>query len=173
MLADLDHFFAHFETVGPSLGPSFQNITKLARGFEHAVATVTVLDTTAMMSIPFESSYLVHPATMDACFQMAWAAVHERSMKQLGLCIPRFAKCDYLNSRERLTPGSEINVRASAFKIDGQEFEVSISVFGSGSEQCSLLMRVDGLSIKSLSGRQGVQRLGNSAFLRIEWQPDI
>ncbi|KAM0259446.1 hypothetical protein ACHAQJ_003341 [Trichoderma viride] len=172
---DMDTFYDRISRGGPTLGPSFQNVSSLAYGGGSAVATLTVADTISFMPAPFESSYLVHPTTMDACFQIAWGTMPGSMLDQMGLCLPEFAKRFYIPSETNQQPGTRLKAIASLSHIDQQGFEVSLSLFEINGQEERLVMKSEGLRVKSLTHKstQMSNQVDNTAVLKPIWKPDV
>ncbi|EEY15584.1 lovastatin nonaketide synthase [Verticillium alfalfae VaMs.102] len=67
------HMYQALEVVGMNYGPSFRNITSVSRGENVAVGQVTIPDTKFIMPHKFEFDHILHPATLDAMFQLLLA----------------------------------------------------------------------------------------------------
>ncbi|KAK5992090.1 Highly reducing polyketide synthase azaB [Cladobotryum mycophilum] len=169
---DMTHFYENITQFGPTFGRSFQNLITLNRGTV-ATATVTLPDTLSMMSTQYQSDYWVHPTTLDACFQVAWATVPENTIAQLGLCLPKFTKRLFLGSTAHLAPGAILDVVATLNEVDHQGFEVSVWAFEAADVEKKLILHTDGLRIQSLSRGQVFDEVNNSIVLKTEWQPDL
>jgi acyl transferase domain-containing protein len=76
-LLDVDRWYDKFQEVGLGFGPSFQCLSRLqaCRGARSAVADVALGSTTGLVN-GGESEYALHPATIDACLQLALISMH-------------------------------------------------------------------------------------------------
>lgn len=64
-----ERFYEAWAPAGMQWGPMFQGITDMHASENVACTTVTVKDTAATMPASFEYEHLLHPTTMDSCFQ--------------------------------------------------------------------------------------------------------
>ncbi|KAF3928708.1 hypothetical protein AA313_de0204635 [Arthrobotrys entomopaga] len=170
---DIEKFYTDMESNGPTFGPSFQNISRLSSGLNIAVATVTVADTVSQMPFPYESSFWIHPTTLDACFQTAWATMSDEVLSPLGLCLPKSVDSVYLGSATHLRPGSTLKAIASLIDVDKQGFEVSLAVYEAVGSELKLLMKTDNLRVKSLAPRETFEDVDDRKILETVWRPDI
>jgi NADPH:quinone reductase-like Zn-dependent oxidoreductase/malonyl CoA-acyl carrier protein transacylase/ubiquinone/menaquinone biosynthesis C-methylase UbiE len=72
-------------------GPTFQNIVDIRKHQTTSVCKIKIAATEATMPKEFESSYIIHPATLDNIFQAAYTAVPSSTGYQ-GARVPRFVK---------------------------------------------------------------------------------
>ncbi|KAK6530124.1 hypothetical protein TWF694_003493 [Orbilia ellipsospora] len=166
-------FYTDMESNGPTFGPSFQNISQLSCGPNIAVATVKVADTISQMPFPYESNFWIHPTTLDACFQTAWATMSDEILAPLGLCLPKSVDSVYLGSATHLHPGSTLKAVASLVDVDKQGFEVSLAVYEAVGSELKLLMKTDNLRVKSLAPREAFEDVDDTRILDTVWRPDI
>ncbi|MBC7841910.1 MAG: type I polyketide synthase [Gemmatimonadaceae bacterium] len=68
---DVDEYYATLRRFGGEFGPAFRSIVALARGANEVLGEVQLNDTAARSA----TSYRMHPALLDACFQLSPAAV--------------------------------------------------------------------------------------------------
>jgi NADPH:quinone reductase-like Zn-dependent oxidoreductase/acyl transferase domain-containing protein len=172
---DMDTFYDRISRGGPTLGPSFQNVSSIDFGGGSVVATLIIADTISYMPVPYESSYFIHPTTMDACFQIAWGTMAGSVLDKMGICLPEFAQRMYLSSNTNQQPGAKLKAVASLSHISQQGFEVSVSLFELNGSEERLVMKSDGLRVKSLIHKpsQVSDQVDNTAVQQPVWKPDI
>lgn len=170
---EIPEFYEYLATVGPSLGPFFQNIKTLARADGVAVATVAIPESLPVIAAPYQSTGLIHPVVLDACFQSAWATVPRKILSRLGLSIPRFADSLFFSLTADLVPGSVIEVRASLISLDHQGFTVSLIVCAADDATRTPIMKADSLKIWSMSQKQTTPQVDNTIFMKTTWRQDI
>jgi NADPH:quinone reductase-like Zn-dependent oxidoreductase/NADP-dependent 3-hydroxy acid dehydrogenase YdfG/acyl carrier protein len=74
---DAQKWYGKFEELGLGYGPSFQGLSDLLSDpFRNIASGKVQLNTTAGMFTGPESRYVIHPATLDMCFQAALIATH-------------------------------------------------------------------------------------------------
>ncbi|KAJ6263449.1 hypothetical protein Dda_2013 [Drechslerella dactyloides] len=170
---EVSDFYVQIQSSGPTFGPTFQNITELQSGPGAAVATVTVADILPVLPHPYESPVCIHPTTLDACFQLAWATVSKSVSDALGLCLPTNADSCYVKSDANLRPGSKLKVVASLEEVDQQGFVVSLSAFDADGPTPTLVMKTKTLRIKALAHTQTAEVIDNTKVLQTVWGPDF
>ncbi|KAK6334112.1 polyketide synthase [Orbilia brochopaga] len=170
---EISEFYTQIQSSGPTFGPTFQNISELHCGPGVAVATLTVADTLPAMPHPYESPVCIHPTTLDACFQLAWATMSKAALEPLSVCLPTNADSCYLKSNIDLGSGSKLKVVASLQEADQQGFVVSLSAFDLGSPVPTLLMKTETLKIKALASTNATDTIDHTNILQTAWGPDI
>ncbi|KAL9113103.1 MAG: hypothetical protein Q9227_002715 [Pyrenula ochraceoflavens] len=68
-----EEFYRARELLGMQWGPQFQGLTKINMSQNEACFSVTIKDTRAIMPAEFEYDHLLHPTTLDSCFQATFA----------------------------------------------------------------------------------------------------
>ncbi|KAK2590623.1 hypothetical protein QQS21_011689 [Conoideocrella luteorostrata] len=167
---NIEQFYLLMQDVGPQFGPSFQNISFIAGGQNRAMAIITVPDIDPMLPDPYQSDYWIHPTVLDACLQVAWAAVPREVMDSLGTCVPRFVESIYVASHAKdLSPGAKIKVLAALDAVIHQEFQVSIHAFLQDEGE-TLIMQTEALRVCSLSPSTSSGAVDNTMILKPEWR---
>ncbi|KAF3920592.1 hypothetical protein ABW21_db0201640 [Orbilia brochopaga] len=170
---ELSEFYTEIQRSGPTFGPTFQNISELHCGPGVAVATITVADTLPAMPHPYESPVCIHPTTLDASFQLAWATMSKEALEPLSVCLPTNADSCYVKSDANLRPGSKLKVVATLQESDQQGFVVSLSAFDADGPAPTLLMKTETLRIKALAHTQVANTIDNTSILQTAWGPDL
>ncbi|KAK6525281.1 hypothetical protein TWF694_005427 [Orbilia ellipsospora] len=169
-----DDFYANIQNGGPTFGPCFQNIIELACKPGIAVATVTVPDTAAIMPYKYESEVPLHPAVMDACFQLVWATMTREALDVLGTCLPTNVGSFWLRSDVNLRPGSRLKVISTLTEADHQGWTASLDVYDLEYLPPKLIMRTEGLHVKSIRLKQSSKQIiDNTQILQTIWKPDM
>ncbi len=105
--------YSRFSRMGLEFGPTFRNIGAGRATTDCAICSVSIPDTSNRMPNEVESRMLIHPATFDACLQVADIAAEGGSLSDLDLHVPTFFK-DITIYRERLnTLSGQIRVFAT------------------------------------------------------------
>ncbi|KAM0815914.1 hypothetical protein AB5N19_01715 [Seiridium cardinale] len=170
---DVGHFYRSVERSGPTLGPTFRNVTRLSGGELMAEATITVPDTVAMMPSSFASECLVHPTTLDACFHPAWAALPTAVLRNLGLSVPRTIQNLFISSNAPTAPGTELGLRVSMEEATTEGFRVSMSIYSLEDLDRIPIIRIDGLSMVSISECSAPLPTDELMLLHTDWQPSL
>nr|POE87424.1 highly reducing polyketide synthase azab [Quercus suber] len=81
--------YAKLEGVGLQYGPLFQGMSSIRGGLAGCgCTTITVPSTGEAMPANFEFDHLIHPCTLDACFQSVFVAFTEQSKQRLQAMVP-------------------------------------------------------------------------------------
>ncbi|KAF1950441.1 ketoacyl-synt-domain-containing protein [Byssothecium circinans] len=74
---DTQNWYSEFERIGLGYGKAFQCLSEIQSDpYKHLASAKLQLQTTQEMFKGPESSYPIHPASLDACFQLAIIAIH-------------------------------------------------------------------------------------------------
>lgn len=152
-----------FDTRGVQFGPAFMALTAVNAGEDAGDgAGETVLAEIGLPSVirGQQSSYSVHPALLDACFQSVAAHPGVQNTGTGGLLLP-------LGARRLRAYGAANKARYCLTRIvalDGSGVEANIHLVD---EHGSVLLAVDGLSMGT-GGSEG-DRVLNERLMAVEW----
>lgn len=170
---DVGHFYKVVETSGPTLGPTFRNITRVCGGGLSAEATIVIPDVPSMMPSQHASACLVHPTVLDACFHPAWAALPDALLRKLGLSVPRTIKSLFIGANISTTPGAELGVRVQLKEASQESFEVSISIYSLEDAERIPVIQIDGLRMVSIADNQDTSPIDELMLLHTLWEPSL
>ena len=108
--------YSRFSRLGLEYGPAFRNITTGRASTDSAICSISVPDTASMMPHDWETGMLIHPATFDACLQVADIAAVGGDFLNTDLHVPTFFKEITVSHGILNTPGDEIRVLATTHK---------------------------------------------------------
>ena len=91
-LVDVDQFYRQLFTIGMEFGPTFKCVTSAWTGEHTAVGQITPADTASTMPSGFESSHIIHPATLDSMFQTVLLALYGKVRLISRPLVPIFIK---------------------------------------------------------------------------------
>ncbi|KAI0379176.1 ketoacyl-synt-domain-containing protein [Hypomontagnella monticulosa] len=102
-------FYETLDVIGMNYGPLFQNISSLDKRDDACVSIVRIPDTSRVMPAGFEYPHVVHPATLDAVFQTAFALGSEPM-------VPSFLGSLYVSAESHMlsTAGEQLAVCTQA-----------------------------------------------------------
>jgi polyketide synthase 5 len=152
-----------FDKRGLQYGPAFHGLAAvlIADGSVDTVLAEVGLPTSIRSQ---QSSYHVHPALLDACFQSVAAHPAIQSAGIGGLMLP-------LGVRKLRTYGPAKDIRyaySRLLRADGNSVEADLELLD---EHGAVLLTVEGLQIGSGSSENANrQRVLNERLLTIEWQ---
>ncbi|KAI1431558.1 hypothetical protein GGR50DRAFT_60444 [Xylaria sp. CBS 124048] len=98
-----DEFYAKFEKLGMRWGETFKTLKESRTAGNAVVATLEVPNTQAWMPAQVESSYLIHPATLDGIFHVLLAA---ESVEKIG--VPKYIERIYVSAKLPTEAGSKL-----------------------------------------------------------------
>lgn len=152
--------YAILKKVGLNYGPMFQGLSDISAlpGTEVAVATLTAPQ-------PSESSYCLHPSTIDHCLQLVAIAKSQGLLRNINrLCVPTSIDNLYMCARK---------------KLDRWRAEANVSKSGAGSiigdtllvEDNRVLLSLTGGEFSLLDGREE-SKYDAASEARLVWHPD-
>ncbi|KAL8698413.1 MAG: hypothetical protein Q9224_001862 [Gallowayella concinna] len=102
--------YDRFNKGGLHFGPAFRNITAARWTLDHAIGTVTVPDTARDMPSSEESTFRLHPRTLDSCYQVTDTSYDDKHRASLDIHVPVFLTEITIKHRMRHHPGQELHV---------------------------------------------------------------
>ena len=167
--------FKTLRSMGIYHGPSFQNLLSIRSGQNRSMVTFSIHKSASLMPAKFERPHLIHPITLDALLQSAYAAVPATASRAAGASIPRFIKSMFVSSSLTNTAGHCLQTFSALHGHDSQGYEVSIAATDENSKESASLIRIDGLYYQSLGETVPAERNTNAVgvCLKGQWQPDL
>ena len=102
-----------FARGGLVFGPAFRNVTSGRATRDHSICTISVPVTARHMPNGYESVSVIHPGTLDACFQPLICAAHGGEMFKTATFVPTFIEeMDLRHGLLPYVPGQEMQVFA-------------------------------------------------------------
>lgn len=166
--------------LGLEYGLTFQNIVDVSASSGKARAFIKTPDTKRAMPFNYESRHLIHPATMDSCFQALFPALSSRGPIR-NIYIPTFVEELYISSGLAEAPTSGLVAHAEAYITGLRDAEATISVIRQRCpDTASLpLLHLTGLKCTALDnqplhshGDEQLQRHSHQCFKSM-WEPDV
>ena len=168
------NWYEKFADIGLGYGPTFQGLSDIrARPSQNRATAAVALHTTEGNVKEGESAYLIHPATVDNCLQLALIASHAGQVEnvrhafvpivvdEMSLWIPSDA-----DQAENSANGQATGQRRGLRSVYAQT-----SLFGSSGEVMMDIKQLRCISYDSpYQADTGVTR---NPFLRLVWKPDI
>ncbi|RNJ52367.1 polyketide synthase [Verticillium nonalfalfae] len=117
------HMYQALEVVGMNYGPSFRNITSVSRGENVAVGQVTIPDTKFIMPHKFEFDHVLHPATLDAMFQLLLAI-------DTAPMVPTRIDSIYVSTQIPKDPGTRLDgfAKITSTSVKGVDAQLAMTV---------------------------------------------
>ena len=160
--------------MGITYGPLFMGIDNLTAGPQHATGTLTIPDTAAAMPYQFESVSVIHPVTLDMCFQFIWPTVIGNSLNLKALYVPSSIKSIAISSQAQGPPGAKLRVFGRQIQTPMVSKRMAASLFVEHNEQgdSEFAIEIESLSLTRISDEPTLERSSRLAY-KIEWKPDI
>ncbi len=156
---------AHYEELarrGVAYGPAFQGVQQVWRGRAEALGHVRLPEPLAARA----SAYRIHPALLDACFQLVAAAVPQEDLTpDSGPAVPVELACLRLHEQ----PGTEVFCHVRLRTREGARsgvYEFDLVLCDASGK---LLVEALGLRIQQLES-PAAERAGKDLFFASEWR---
>ena len=162
-------------SMGIYHGPSFQNLLSIHSGQNRSMVTFSIYKSASFMPAKFERSHLIHPITLDALLQSAYAAVPATASRAMGASILRSIKSMFVSSDLTNNTGHCLQAFSALHAHDSQGFEVSIAAVYENSKESFSFIRIRWI-ILPISGRHRSRDRNANAVgvcLKAQWQPDL
>lgn len=160
--------------MGITYGPLFVGIDHLTTGPQNATGTFTVPDTAAVMPYQFESASVIHPVTLDLCFQFIWPTVNGTSLNPKDLYVPSSIKSIMISNQMKSPPGARIRVFGRQIHTSMSSKRLAASLYVDPQDQGGhqFAIEIDSLTLTRIPGEDTWQRTSKLAF-QLEWKPEI
>lgn len=167
--------FKSLRSMGINHGPSFQNLVSIHSGRNRCVASFPVANSAILMPAKFERPHLLHPITLDALLQSAYAAVPAAAQRSLAASIPRSIKSMFVSSDLSSTVGHRYQNFSIIQTQNSQGFDVSMATINDGENHSAPLIKIDGLHYQSLGENVPEEQNADAVgvCLKGDWQPDL
>lgn len=162
--------YAHCAKVGMEYGPIFANLVNAKVGYTHTIGKIIHPDVEKVMPSNYQSPCVMHPATLDAFFHVAIAALE--GLKSAA--VPTFITSVYISGDVASDPQHEFSVYGTIANESQRNPIVSLNVYDeAGSNLPSV--EVIRLQMTSLSGQHGEQsaRIPRKSYYRTAFRPDV
>ncbi|KAL8879697.1 MAG: hypothetical protein Q9198_002742 [Flavoplaca austrocitrina] len=160
--------------IGVQYGSLFAGVESLAVGIDCATGTFRVPDTAATMPYHFETDHVIHPATLDMCFQFIWPSVVGPSLNLKALYVPTSIKTMSIFSQVPKIPCTKSSVlvhRTSSHKTS-KKMAASLVLKHDDNHGSAHAIEIDDLTLTRIAELEIWQRESTLAF-KLEWKPDI
>ncbi|ROT34686.1 phenolpthiocerol synthesis polyketide synthase ppsA [Sodiomyces alkalinus F11] len=160
---DPKHLYDMLDIVGMNYGPTFRNIKSVSKGDKQCVGTVVIPDTKSGMPCQFEFDHILHPATLDAVFQMLFA-IDETPM------VPTSLSSLFVSADVAQGAGKELFGYASAARSGLRGAEADIAMTTVDWDRPSII--VEGLRMTALPTTDYIPSHHNLCT-EIQWKEDV
>ena len=161
--------YAKFQQRGLSYGPCFRTLHGVKQ-YEGNRARAQIEMCSTQNTMELQSRYIIHPATMDGCFQLALAAIlsedHGIKRSYLPSSIPEMT----IVSHQDLRSADHGNVKCRARMCGLRSIEANFDLSHGGFLQ--LQGRIELVAVEGLIDA-GDDEIMPEPYQRVVWQPDI
>ena len=148
---DCDLYYKKISDSGLQFGPNFQGLRAGLAGPDQCIGTVQIQDTAASMPRKFESDHIIHPTTLDSCFQSASLALKGIDLEFSTLYVPTYVKSMSISHGIPKEPGHELNTYTTArMSESGKELEAKYLVADACSQDKQPMIEIDGFISSAL-----------------------
>jgi myxalamid-type polyketide synthase MxaB len=154
---------------GNDYGPAFRGIQQIWRGTGEALGEIRLPDG----QIAGAEAFHVHPAVLDACFQLLGAAVsrdHVRSASDDETYLPVSLERFRIHARPGIRVWGHVVLRA-ADQVQGELLAGDVSLIG---DDGRVVAEAEGLFVKRASRdalRRSLQQEGSDWLYELQWRP--
>ncbi|KAI1635391.1 polyketide synthase dehydratase-domain-containing protein [Biscogniauxia mediterranea] len=169
---DLSSWYAKFEEIGIGYGPAFQPLSELHIDPHRHIAKASVsLNPTAGLVEGGESSYAIHPAALDATFQLGLIACYGgRTEKATAAFVPVHLSQVYIKAGIN----KDHAVAVASGRIQGlRNAYVQLQMLDNTGEVVLNIDRLRLTRFKESTGPVQSKKPFTSPFTRLVWKPDI
>lgn len=155
-------------------GPLFMGIDNVIAGPQHAMGSFKMPDTAAAMPYNFETPTVIHPVTLDMCFQFIWPTVNGTSLDLKALYVPSSIKSITISEQVRNVPGARLRVHGRQVETPMPSKRLAASLYVDDEDQRGpeFAIEIEGLTLSRISDEQTSQRSSRLAY-KLDWRPDI
>ncbi|KAL8967385.1 MAG: hypothetical protein Q9183_002945, partial [Haloplaca sp. 2 TL-2023] len=126
------------------------------------------------MPYRFETEHVIHPATLDMCFQFIWPSVVGPSLNLKALYVPTSVRSIAISSQTPKIPGTKVNVfgRRTSSRKTSKKMAASLLLNRNDSHGSESAIEIDDLTLTRTAEEEVWQRESTLAF-KLEYKPDV
>ena len=148
---DCDLYYQKISDLGLQFGPNFQGLRAGLAGPDRCIGTVQIPDTAVSMPRNFESGHIIHPTTLDSCFQSASLALKGIDLEFSTLYVPTYVKKISISHGIPEEPGHELTTYTTATMSEsGKELKATYLVTDACSQDKQPMIEIDGFISSAL-----------------------
>ncbi len=172
-----DQMYDKLKDIGLHYQPPFTSVESVMAEPYQALAVVRIPDTAAAMPQGFEHSTILHPATLDTCFQVALSSLYQAGTLKQTL-VPTFIEHLLVSSQVEREHGDLLSILARTTPTGSRGCRADIIASSTGDDDTRLnVIDIAGVVWNSLSagpdpaaeGPQTNQGIASTMY----WAPDI
>lgn len=170
-------FYSHLSSLGLTYGPTFQNVTQITKGVGKSVCSVEIPDTDAV-AFPGQNGrpHIIHPATLDAMFHLAFAAVKDQAGQLDEAMVPNSIDEVVVVADMPFAVGTQFKGFSTAAKHGFRELKANIQMLDTAVNKA--LVKVKGFCCASVSGMGAIMEdsdeiMSKKICGKLVWKPSI
>jgi acyl transferase domain-containing protein len=174
---DMSKFYTSLAKAGLTYGPFFQNVTQLSKGDSYCCSSVRVPDSEALDHDADDSSYILHPGTLDCMFQTAFAGFGRQRDQLREAMVPIFIQSISVSAHLPKGKGANYIGYATSSERGFREIESNIVMLGpDGNEPKIVIKGFQCIQITAMTGvipRKNVENYRKRIASKFSWKPDV
>ena len=174
VFVDIPRAYETFTDAGLEFGTLFQNLQEARACPGQCVGIISIPDTTSMMPFKYESDYVVHPTTLDACFHPVFMAASGGNPDSSTLHLPTFFECLSVSHGIGRKPGKNLTAYARIEdSTSPREMCASITVFDPSHPGSWPLIEFEHFVASELQTGEGltVGKPARGLCYKVQWLP--
>ena len=167
------NYYDRFAKVGLNFGPAFQSMEKIEidRKREHMSARAAVKCLTGGgAGIPTQSSYIMHPITIDAMLQTALVASSAGVISKLTCMVPTVI--EHARFRASVSSSESWIVDAISEPVGPGSIQIAAEIHDGQGQVCGQLEHVSAVAFQGANENESSIE-GRHPMMRVIWKPDI
>lgn len=147
----VDTIYRAVEKTGFLYDGLFRGLKNCHIGSKCTVIDFKVPTTKTSMPFEYETDYILHPTTLDLCFQTVWPLLGAGESGLRGLYMPTFLKSLKISSLERIAPGTALRIYGSQSEAESRLAPVNHSfIVVDAEDPARVVMRFEDLTMTSV-----------------------
>ena len=171
---DMPRAYECMSKAGLEFGPIFRNLREARAGPGQCIGVIGIPHTSVLMPFQFESKYVIHPATLDACFHPVSIAVESGTPVSPHLHLPTFIENLSVSHGISKAPGDTMTAYA---RIDdrttARDISMSSAIYGQTEQQSCPLIELKRFIASELRTErtEDSSRLARGLCYKVQWLP--
>ncbi|KAE8149582.1 hypothetical protein BDV25DRAFT_140696 [Aspergillus avenaceus] len=145
---------------GVDYGEIFRGLDSIHSSTHHAMADFCVPDISAVMPDGYESEYILHPVTLDLCFQLVWPLLDYRAPGQKQIYLPTFIGDIYTTCDFSFKTGDTLKLHGSRTGTLHPRLPAEINIVATSAEGSGdAIIKIENMKMTPIIERCGQQDL--------------
>ena len=171
---DSKNMYAMIDQTDLEYGPLFQHLEDVKAGSDPdtAIGSLSAPNTAATMPYQHESDLVIHPVTLDMCFQISWPIVTKAGTYATDLHVPTYVEKLEIAADISETGRKRFRLYGHRAPVDVFPNQQSTSFYAErdGEADTVFSLEVENFTVTNLGGKIGPPKESALAF-KMSWQP--